>query len=194
MKATKNPGSIPSSGKSSRSRASNLKVCEENYGYIRVSTFQDKTTEDFQTALKKLESTKGGLKGLSFDLRNDPGGLLNEAVKVADEFLDSGIIVSIQGRIKDQNSKFHAHPNKTPILIRSWSWSMRAAVVIPRSWPGHSGSKKGDLSGHAHVWQGVGPDHHPAGGWFRHKIDHRAVLYSQRTIHSGQGDHSGYTG
>ena len=48
------------------------------------------------------------------DLRNDPGGLLNEAVKIADEFLESGLIVYTQGRIKDQNLKFNAHPNKTP--------------------------------------------------------------------------------
>jgi carboxyl-terminal processing protease len=91
-----------------------FKNLEENYGYIRISTFQDKTTEDFQAALKKLESTKGGLKGLVLDLRNDPGGLLNEAVKIADEFLESGLIVYTQGRIKDQNLKFSAHPNKTP--------------------------------------------------------------------------------
>jgi len=90
------------------------KSLEENYGYIRISTFQDKTTEDFQVALKKLEATKGGLKGLILDLRNDPGGLLNEAVKIADEFLESGLIVYTQGRIKDQNLKFNAHPNKTP--------------------------------------------------------------------------------
>ena len=90
------------------------KSLEENYGYIRISTFQDKTTEDFQAALKKLEATKGGLKGLILDLRNDPGGLLNEAVKIADEFLESGLIVYTQGRIKDQNLKFNAHPNKTP--------------------------------------------------------------------------------
>ena len=61
-----------------------------------------------------MEATKGGLKGLILDLRNDPGGLLNEAVKIADEFLESGLIVYTQGRIKDQNLKFNAHPNKTP--------------------------------------------------------------------------------
>jgi carboxyl-terminal processing protease len=90
------------------------KSLEEKYGYIRISTFQDKTTEDFQAALKKLEATKGGLKGLVLDLRNDPGGLLNEAVKIADEFLESGLIVYTQGRLKEQNLKFNAHPNKTP--------------------------------------------------------------------------------
>jgi len=90
------------------------KMLEDGYGYVRISTFQEKTDDDLQVALKKLESTKGGLKGLVLDLRNDPGGLLNEAVKVADEFLDSGLIVYTQGRIKEQNLKFYAHPNKVP--------------------------------------------------------------------------------
>jgi carboxyl-terminal processing protease len=91
------------------------KMLEEGYGYVRISTFQDKTSEDFQLALKKLESTtKEGLKGLVLDLRNDPGGLLNEAVKVSDIFLESGLIVSIQGRTKELNQKFMAHPDKFP--------------------------------------------------------------------------------
>jgi carboxyl-terminal processing protease len=96
-------------------RSVKSKMLEEGYGYVRVSTFQDKTSEDVQAALKKLESTnKGSLKGLVLDLRNDPGGLLNEAVKVADIFLESGVIVSIQGRSKELNQKFLAHPNKDP--------------------------------------------------------------------------------
>jgi carboxyl-terminal processing protease len=54
------------------------------------------------------------LKGLVLDLRNNPGGLLSEAVKIADEFLESGLIVYTQGRIKEQNLKFSAQANKTP--------------------------------------------------------------------------------
>lgn len=95
-------------------KAVKYRMLEEGYGYIRISTFQDKTVEEFQSGLKKLEANKGGLKGLVLDLRNDPGGLLNEAVKVADEFLESGLIVYTQGRIKEQNLKFYAHPNKAP--------------------------------------------------------------------------------
>jgi len=111
-----------------------FKNLEESYGYIRISTFQDKTTEDFQAALKKLEATKGGLKGLVLDLRNDPGGLLNEAVKIADEFLDSGLIVYTQGRIKEQNLKFYAHPNKTqrsyPIVVLVNEGSASASEIV----------------------------------------------------------------
>ena len=110
------------------------KLLDDSYGYIRISTFQDKTIEDFQTALKKLEATKGGIKGLVLDLRNDPGGLLNEAVKVADEFLDSGLIVYTQGRIKEQNMKFFAHPNKTqrtfPIVVLVNEGSASASEIV----------------------------------------------------------------
>ncbi len=111
------------------------KMLEEGYGYVRVSTFQDKTTDDFLIALKKLEATgKGGLKGLVLDLRNDPGGLLNEAVKVADVFLESGVIVSIQGRNKEQNQKFLAHPNKElrnyPLVVLVNEGSASASEIV----------------------------------------------------------------
>jgi carboxyl-terminal processing protease len=96
-------------------RSVKSKMLEDGYGYIRISSFQEKTTEDFLAALTKLESSsKDGLKGLVLDLRNDPGGLLNEAVKIADVFLESGVIVSIQGRTKEQSQKFTAQPNKVP--------------------------------------------------------------------------------
>jgi carboxyl-terminal processing protease len=96
-------------------RSVKSKMLEDGYGYISISSFQEKTTEDFLAALTKLESSsKDGLKGLVLDLRNDPGGLLNEAVKIADVFLESGVIVSIQGRTKEQSQKFTAQPNKVP--------------------------------------------------------------------------------
>ncbi len=111
------------------------KLLEEGYGYVRISTFQDKTSDDFQQALNKLESTsKEGLKGLVLDLRNDPGGLLNEAVKVSDVFLDSGVIVSIQGRTKEQNQKFFAHsdkiPRKYPLVVLVNEGSASASEIV----------------------------------------------------------------
>jgi len=110
------------------------KMLEEGYGYVRVSTFQEKTSEDVQAALNKLEQTKGGLKGLVLDLRNDPGGLLNEAVKVADEFLESGLIVYTQGRIREQNLKFYAHPNKVkrsyPLVVLVNEGSASASEIV----------------------------------------------------------------
>ncbi|HSR10007.1 MAG TPA: S41 family peptidase, partial [Thermodesulfobacteriota bacterium] len=63
---------------------------EPGYGYVKISQFIEKTLPDMDAALKKLETQDGALKGLILDLRNNPGGLLDQAVKVSDQFLDSG--------------------------------------------------------------------------------------------------------
>ncbi|MGD8540753.1 MAG: S41 family peptidase, partial [Desulfobacteraceae bacterium] len=78
------------------------------YGYVRVTNFRDKTTEDLQAALKKLESGKTPLRGLVLDLRNNPGGLLNQAVEVSDLFLKEGVILSIRGRQNTHTKVFKA--------------------------------------------------------------------------------------
>ena len=82
-------------------------LLEKTYGYIRVSQFQEKTNSEFEKAMKALEEeSKGSLKGLVLDLRNNPGGLLDQAVKITDHFIDSGTIVSIEGRKEDQKQNF----------------------------------------------------------------------------------------
>ena len=83
-------------------------ILESGYGYVRISNFQRNTTKDLKKSIKKLLE-ESMLKGLVLDLRNSPGGLLDVSVKVADIFLDEGIIVSTRGRIKDQNLEFSAH-------------------------------------------------------------------------------------
>ena len=77
-----------------------FKMLDEDYGYIRIVQFQEKTARDLDNAFKELEKTNKGkeLKGLILDLRNDPGGLLEQAVEVSDKFLNDGVIVSIEGR------------------------------------------------------------------------------------------------
>jgi C-terminal processing protease CtpA/Prc len=89
--------------KSVRSR-----MLEDGYAYIRITNFQSKTSGDLHAALKKLSSGKA-LKGLVLDLRNNPGGLLEQAVKVSDAFLEKGLIVYTDGRLKEQQMKFEAH-------------------------------------------------------------------------------------
>lgn len=82
----------------------------DGYGYVRITQFQERTGADLHEALDGLEEASGGtLRGLVLDLRNDPGGLLSQAVKVADTFLDGGLIVYTDGRLESQKQKYFAH-------------------------------------------------------------------------------------
>ena len=89
------------------------KNIKDGYAYIRVSTFQDGTSDDVEKAMAKFQKENHGrIKGLVLDLRDDPGGLLNQAVRVSDEFLDGGLIVYTQGRLESQQQKYFAHKKK----------------------------------------------------------------------------------
>jgi carboxyl-terminal processing protease len=85
------------------------RVLEPHYGYLRITQFQERTEHDAKSALAAMEKEAGGLQGLVLDLRNNPGGLLSQAVKVADLFLDSGLVVYTEGRLENQAQKFYAH-------------------------------------------------------------------------------------
>ncbi|MDX1779006.1 MAG: S41 family peptidase, partial [Thermodesulfobacteriota bacterium] len=87
---------------------------EGTIGYIRLSQFQEDTGEEFKKALATLEGGDTPLKGLVIDLRNNPGGLLDQAVKVSDEFLEEGLIVYTQGKLEGQQMSFTAQPNENP--------------------------------------------------------------------------------
>jgi carboxyl-terminal processing protease len=79
-------------------------------GYLRVTQFNEQTYEGLRTAIDKLSNDIGQdkLKGYVIDLRNNPGGLLDQAIMVSDAFLDRGEIVSTRGRNKDENQRFNA--------------------------------------------------------------------------------------
>src|ERR1700733_10576027 len=80
-------------------------LLESGYGYVRISQFSETTGDDLNAAMKNLRKHNGApLKGLVLDMRDNPGGVLEAAVSVADTFLDSGIIVTAKGRTPD--SKF----------------------------------------------------------------------------------------
>ena len=102
-------------------------------GYVRVSTFQSKTVKDLSIALDRLEKGRD-LKGLILDLRNNPGGLLSQAIGVADLFLDSGLIVSTQGRNSSQDIRESAKKNKKarlyPIIVLVNGGSASASEIV----------------------------------------------------------------
>jgi carboxyl-terminal processing protease len=110
-------------------------LLEKNYGYIRISQFQEKTDSEFDKAMKALEEeSKGGLKGLILDLRNNPGGLLDQAVKIADHFVESGIIVSIEGRREEVKQRWSAHAEGTltryPLVVLVNGGSASGAEIV----------------------------------------------------------------
>ncbi len=76
--------------------------------YARITNFQSHTTSDFKTKIAQLKKLHQ-IDGLILDLRNNPGGLLNQAISIADIFIDQGIIVSTKGRREDQNKVYTAH-------------------------------------------------------------------------------------
>lgn len=110
------------------------KTLEEGYGYARIINFQDKTSQDLKSALDDLEQQNKPLKGLILDLRNNPGGLLDQAVRVADEFIEDGIVVYTDGRIKSQNVRFTAHkgekPHPYPIIVLVNEGSASASEIV----------------------------------------------------------------
>jgi len=81
------------------------KIFDDRIGYIRVSSFQERTVDDLKKEIKNINAKIGVTTGLVLDLRNNPGGLLNQAIGVADTFLKSGIIVSTKGRTKSMESQ-----------------------------------------------------------------------------------------
>ena len=108
-------------------------LLDYDIGYIRISTFQGKTSEELESHLDKLEEGRH-LKGLVLDLRNNPGGLLTQAVEVSDVFLDSGLIVSTKGRNENQNMEESAtmseNPRKYPIIVLVNGGSASAAEIV----------------------------------------------------------------
>ncbi len=87
------------------------RMLEPGYGYVRISQFQERTASDLFRALDGLlEEAGGGLHGLILDLRNNPGGVLDPAVAVADAFLTEGRIVYTEGRMRQARMSFDATP------------------------------------------------------------------------------------
>lgn len=96
---------------------------ERRLGYVAVRKFQDATAADVSSALEGLDESMGSIGALVLDLRNNPGGLLDQAIKVCDLFLKKGIIVTIKGRRGTADEKYTASPDGT------WS-GFKIAVLV----------------------------------------------------------------
>ena len=108
----------------------------EGLGYVRISQFMEHTADDLKAGLLALVKENGAtdLKGLIIDLRNNPGGLLAQAVRVGDMFLKEGVIVYTDGRVEAQKQKFFAHARGTepdyPIVVIVNGGSASASEII----------------------------------------------------------------
>jgi carboxyl-terminal processing protease len=110
-------------------------MLESGYGYVRISQFSETTGDDLNAAMKNLRKHNGApLKGLVLDMRDNPGGVLEAAVSVADTFLDSGIIVTAKGRTPDSKFEMDATPgdalNGAPIVVLVNGGSASAAEIV----------------------------------------------------------------
>jgi carboxyl-terminal processing protease len=121
-----------------------FKMLKDDIGYVRIAQFQEKTSVDLLKALKELtaKTSNQALKGLVLDLRNNPGGLLQEAVSVSNEFLNSGLIVYTKGRASGQDMSFSAEKPGTqpdyPMIIIVNNGSASASEIVAGALQDHS--------------------------------------------------------
>ncbi|MFO7707610.1 MAG: S41 family peptidase [Desulfobacterales bacterium] len=109
-------------------------VLKPRYGYLRLSNFTGTTTQEFEKALDKLEAETAPMKGLILDLRNNGGGLLNQAISISDVFIDKGQILSIKGRDKKNTKVFNATPSAVqrtyPIVVLINGGTASASEIV----------------------------------------------------------------
>ncbi|QTX33267.1 S41 family peptidase [Aminithiophilus ramosus] len=106
-------------------------VLQERWGYIRLIQFNQKTTEELQAALDDVLSQD--VEGIVLDVRNNPGGLLNVAVDVADLFLDGGLVVGMRGRVERSNDTLYARPGvrtSLPLVVLINEGSASASEIV----------------------------------------------------------------
>ncbi|MBC8433301.1 MAG: S41 family peptidase [Desulfobacterales bacterium] len=104
------------------------------YGYVWVTNFRESTTQDLVKALEELQAGGAPLKGIVMDLRDNPGGLLDQAIEVADLFLEKGKILSIEGRSKRNTRIFNAKPDDPqrsyPMVVLINGGSASASEIV----------------------------------------------------------------
>lgn len=119
------------------------RALEPGFGYARISQFVESTADDLKDALRSLSAENGGkpLQGLVLDLRNNPGGLLTQAVRVSDLFLREGVVVYTDGRIENQKQKFFAQERGTepnyPLIILVNEGSASASEIVSGAMQDH---------------------------------------------------------
>src|ERR1700744_3417962 len=123
---------------------------EPGYGYLRITGFSETTADDVDHAIARLKrDNPRGLKGLVLDLRNNPGGVLEAGVAVADAFLNEGVIVTADGRTADARFRLDAPPgavlNGAPLVVLVNGGSASASEIVAGALKDHG---RAELIGH----------------------------------------------
>ncbi len=109
-------------------------LLEPGYGYVRISAFQERSDVELSASLEELHAQSDAIKGLVLDLRDNPGGLLDQAVRVADHWLSKGVIVYTEGRDGDQRQDYHASDVGTednyPVVVLLNAGSASASEIV----------------------------------------------------------------
>ena len=171
---------------------------EDDVGYIRITQFNEQTTENLKKAITDLQAQipADKLKGFVVDLRNNPGGLLDQAISVSDAFLERGEIVSTRGRNAEETQRFNARAGDLtkgkPVIVLINGGSASASEIVAGALQDH---KRATRDRHALVRQGLGADHHPARRRQRRAAaDHGALLHAVGQLDPGQGHRAGHRG
>ena len=108
-------------------------LLEKNIGYLRLTSFNENSSEQIKKKIKDLEENKS-IKAYILDLRNNPGGLLSQAIKISDFFLDNGEIVSTKSRKESENRKWFARKGdltngKTLVVLINFGSASASEIV-----------------------------------------------------------------
>jgi len=109
------------------------KIIDDEIGYIRLTSFNENSSAQFKKKIKEIKRNKK-IKSYILDLRNNPGGLLSQAIEIADFFLDNGEIVSTKGRKKSENRKWYANKGdllngKTLVVLINYGSASASEIV-----------------------------------------------------------------
>jgi carboxyl-terminal processing protease len=118
------------------------RLVDGRYAYVRLTGFQDGSSDELVQALDKLDKQKkGGVEGIILDLRYNPGGLLTQAVSISDLFLDAGLIVRVNGRMESQTTSYFAKAEGTrrtvPMIVMVNEGSASASEIVAGAMQDH---------------------------------------------------------
>ncbi len=168
------------------------KILEDGIGYVRITQFNEPTADEFEKALAKLNGE--GMTALIIDLRNNPGGLLESARKIASEFIPAGqMIVSTEGRDLAQKSVYRSDSGKKqahyPLVLLVNAGSASGSEIVAGCAPGPPPRGVGWRN---HVWQGFRAKHYPVARRVGAAPDHGQVLHTEPQGHPRARCDTGY--